>query len=165
MFASLRKLLFKRIDLELVSRYPLAESVRTLSEATYSQFFPPPGLTEIAIGRVDERTVLLARRHPFLVNSFKPYFDGAFHREGSRVTLRGSYRMHHGVHFFLSLWAIFLAASAIELVNDAGTSALRNLSLKVYILASVPLLMLLVGKLPWRSDIKWMNGHLRQLLQ
>ena len=93
---------------EFVSSFGLDESVQRLSAAVGRSVFS--SLTkQMAVGKVSESAVRLQRVIPMVGNSFKPFFIGAFVKDGDRVVLKGRFTMSLYSKIFMSIWFGFLA--------------------------------------------------------
>ena len=162
MIAWFKNLLFERIAFELICKYPLDESVRILSEKTIRSM-RDEGYTTQPVGNVSKRFVELTRYRPNIRNSFKPYFIGAFYQDGSKVVLRGIYRMHYFVFFFMVAWLGYFSLLIVGVVRaEGGISTMRGIGTLFF---GFGFLLLVLGKLTWRGDVEWLSDYFRKTLQ
>jgi hypothetical protein len=158
-------MLLGRTDFTIESDYSLAESVERLASATRR-----PSLAtmspEAAVGRVDARRVRLVRVIPFVRNSFKPVFTGAFEDTDGRVLLRGSFGVHGSVKVFLCLWFGALLALALfggwRAAHDGSDAWKFSLFCAGMMLFGVGLVAL--GRWFARNDEAWLSNVIRGAL-
>jgi uncharacterized membrane protein len=155
---------FGGTPVEFESDYPLDESVARLSSAT-QRARDRASREQAAVGRVDERKVVLVRVIPFVNNSFKPVFTGRFEETGSRVVLRGSFGMHVSVKVFACVWFGGLVAFTVLLAlrardgSDAGKMALFCAGM-----AGAGVLLFAFARWFARNDPAWLSAVIRGAL-
>jgi hypothetical protein len=157
--------LYGAVPAEFESAFGLEDSVRRLSDATGRWPFAALTTKQMAGGRVTATRVILQRVIPFVGNSFKPFFLGAFRVEGTRVVLTGKFTMHSIVKIFFSLWFGFLALSIPLIflqIAVQGGSWWEPFGAIGMFCAGLGLVGL--GKWFARNDIAWLSDVIRKAL-
>jgi hypothetical protein len=131
-----------------------------------SDFSISESVERTAMGRVDEEHVRLVRVIPYVRNSFKPMFTGAFEESDGRTVLRGSFGMQGVVKVFMSFWfgalAAFALFSAWHAVKDRPDAWKGVLFCAGMGLAGMGILAL--GKWLARNDEAWLSAVIRAAL-
>jgi hypothetical protein len=98
-------ILYGSTPAEFESAFDLPESIRRLSSATGRSILV---VRESAVGTVSESHVSLQRVIPFVGNSFKPFFVGAFCERNGRTLLAGHFAIRSSAKAFMSIWLGFM---------------------------------------------------------
>jgi hypothetical protein len=156
-FEWLKNLLFQRVAFELVSKHSLDESIRILSQGKPQPPFAPDAIVNPK-RIVSAEEVTLAVYQPFFSNfrnDFKACFVGAFVQDGPTVVLRGVFRYPYWVSVFMLVWLSVNLLIALHPVAKAAGLVFFGFGL----------LLTLLGKLTFRTDIKYLSSYLKELLQ
>jgi len=141
------------------------ESVRRLAGATKPSVWRTFA-AQAAVGTVTESRVALQRYVPFLHNSFKPFFVGAWRTSGGHVVLSGAFRMHRAVQVFMSVWLalciVWSALAAYAAAAGARESWLLPLAGLGMLAFGVALVQL--GKWIVRNDTAWLSAVIGKAL-
>jgi hypothetical protein len=158
-------MLFARSQVTFESDFSISESVERLSAATRRPSFAA-FLEQTAMGKVDAKRVRLVRVIPYVRNSFKPVFTGAFEESGGGTVLRGSFGMQGVVKVFMSCWFGALAAFALliawQAVKDRPDAWKGVLFCAGMGLVGAGLVAL--GKWLARNDEAWLSAVIRAAL-
>jgi hypothetical protein len=158
-------LLYGAEPAEFESAFGLEESVRRLSAATKRSVFS--ALThQAAVGTVSESRVSLQRVIPFVGNSFKPFFIGAFDVRNGRTVLSGRFTMLWWVKAFMTFWLgfcllwTFLAIPAL-LQRDANAWWFPFAGIGMF---TAGVIFVWLCKRLSRNDVPWLSKRIREAL-
>ena len=73
-----------------------------------SRFGVPFVMSRRLVGRVSARDIRVRLHRPFVSNSFAPVFAGSISTENGETVIRGTYRLHKYVLYFMKVWFGFL---------------------------------------------------------
>jgi len=161
----LKILLSERIPLELVCSRPLRESLSRLADST-SGSASPLTLNDEIVGSVSSSKINLTRNRPFVRNGFRAHFSGVLRQEGSKVVLRGEFRLGQGGDVFTLIWFGFIflwtvvAYFTTDYASDEWWLPYAGLGM-----LSFGLGLTWIGKRSGYKDVEWLTSHLREALQ
>ena len=159
-------LLYGSTSVQFESQYPLDESVSRLAgkvkPATLFNFSE-----QCAVGTVTEKRVSICRKIPFVRNSWKPCFVGAFELDGDKTILKGQFGFSSSTKISMSfyfgiiiLWTMFAAVSvASESLTDL------YFPLAGVALFGVATAGMISGKRSARKDVDWLSTRISDALQ
>jgi len=159
--------LYGSLPARFESDFGREESTLRLQQATKRMF--SGALThQQAVGTVSELEVVLARRIPFVRNSFAPYFVGSFKETGQgHVVLEGRFTMHWLVKVFLTFWfgfCLLWTTLAIYATWTSATAVMWWFPLAGVAMFGIGLVLVQLGKWLARDDTAWLSGIIREAL-
>lgn len=152
-------------EVEFASAFELDESVRRLRDALGRASPGAPGAGSLS-GKVSDRGVRLQRLHPWLQNSFKPYFRGEFVDAADGVVLRGRFGMHVLIKLFLGFWFGGLLWMPVRHFSATGWPHGDGwlLLLPFAALGAIGVGLVRLGVWLARKDVSWMSIAIRSAL-
>jgi hypothetical protein len=105
------KFVSRLLDYEILVRITTALSpdatARRLRDRV-TRFGVPLLMSKRLVGRVSVREIRVRLHHQFMNNSFGPVFDGAIAIEDGETVVRGVYRPHKYIQYFMKFWFGFI---------------------------------------------------------
>jgi len=158
-------LLYGSVPADFESAFDLDQSLRRLTNATGRTVFSAL-FQQRAVGNVSVSRVSLQRVIPFVGNSFKPFFTGAFQASGHRVVLSGKFTMHWYGKVFMSVWFAVCVLWTIAVIAGVLRENLKYWWAPFIGVGMIcaGIAMVWVGKWFARNDLAWISLVIREAL-
>lgn len=151
-------LLYGSAAAQFDSPHPVEESVALLAgvvKPSIASVFSGP----CAVGMVTEKWVSIRREVPFVRNSWKPCFVGAFEWTGTQTILKGRFGFSGTTKVLMSIWFGFIALCIVRTTVSVASDPSVPLSFPLFGVAlfCVGILTTLSGKHSARKDVDWLS--------